>query len=330
MTSPDSLPINSDFQAAWWCRNPHLQTIWPYVMRPRPRPLYRRERLELPDGDFLDLDWHELAPAGPLTIILHGLAGCSRSHYVRGLVTALAGYGIRSVVVHYRGCSGQPNRLDRSYHAGETGDLTTSVETIRRREPSTPLAVVGYSLGGNVLLKWLGQTPDPPVSAAAAVSVPFLLEQGVTRMEHGWSRLYQWRLVGLLRRSTMAKFSARPSPIDRRALQNLRDLRAFDDRVTAPLHGFRNAAEYYRRCSSRSFLRGITIPTLVLHALDDPMMTADGVPTARELSHTIRFELSARGGHVGFVGGRWPWRAHYWLERRISEYLSQLLKSQPD
>jgi len=329
VAASDSLPINSDFQVAWWCRNPHLQTLWPYFMRPRPRPDYRRERLELRDGDFLDLDWHEIQPVGPLTIIMHGLAGCSRSHYVRGLVTELARHGIRSVVMHHRGCSGQLNRLDRSYHAGETGDIATLVKTIKRREPATPLAIVGYSLGGNMLLKWLAGKSEPPVSAAVAVSVPFLLEPGVARMERGWSRLYQWRLVGLLRRSTAEKFSGRPGPISRQELKALRTFRSFDDRVTGPLHGFRNAAEYYQRCSSRSFLSRITTPVLILHALDDPMMTAEVVPTAGELSHTIRFELSARGGHVGFVSGRWPWRARYWLDRRIRAYLGPFL-NQPD
>lgn len=299
-------------------------------MRPRPLPKYRRERLVLPDGDFLDLDWHEPRSGGPLSIILHGLAGCSRSHYVRGLVAALAHHGIRAVVMHQRGCSGHPNRLDRSYHAGETGDLATLLEQIRHREPNTPLGLVGYSLGGNIVLKWLGQNPRTSISAAAAISVPFLLESGVARMERGWSRAYQWRLVRLLRRSTMEKFAGRPGPISRDELAALRSFREFDDRVTAPLHGFANAAEYYRRSSSRAFLRSINTTALVIHALDDPMMSVAGLPTVGELSPTIRFELSAHGGHVGFVGGIWPWQAQYWLDARISKFLHRHLKPQLD
>ncbi len=321
-----NVPVNSDFRPAWWCRNAHLQTLWPYFRRPLPQPRYERERLELPDGDFLDLDWVTSLREGPLTIVLHGLAGCSRSHYVRGVVTALANVGIRSVVMHHRGCSGQPNRLARSYHAGETGDIATLVNIVRDRYPDTPLAVVGYSLGGNILLKWLGENRSPPVTAAVAVSVPFLLDQGVARMERGSSRLYQWHLVRHLKSAAREKFSRRePSPIDLKELETLRTFRAFDDRITGPLHGFESGAEYYRRCSSRQYLAAIDVPVLILQALDDPMTAAMAIPTRDELSPTIHLELSARGGHVGFVSGRWPWRARFWLEDRISEYLGSML-----
>lgn len=316
----NDLPFDSTFRPAWWCRNAHMQTLWPYLLRTHPQPHYSRERLELSDGDFLDLDWFAQQPSGPLTLVMHGLEGCSHSHYVRGLVTELAKRGIRSVVMHHRGCSGEPNRLLRSYHAGETTDVATVVQELRKREPTTPIAVVGYSLGGNILLKWLGESAPATVLTAVAVSVPFLLDRGVW---HGLSRLYQWRLLGLMRRSARQKFVDRECPVRIDDLDRLRTFMAFDNQITGPLHGFADAQEYYSHCSSRPFLRSISSPVLIIHALDDPMTTADTIPNRQELSPTIRFELSPRGGHVGFVAGPWPWCTHYWLEERIGNYLTK-------
>ncbi len=310
------------FTPAWWCRGAHAQTLWPYLLRTRPRPPFTRERFELDDGDFIDVDWSG-AGGGPIVIVLHGLEGGSRSHYVRGLSAALCARGLRTAVMHFRGCSGVPNRLARSYHSGETGDLGWLVDTLRRREPRTVLAAVGYSLGGNVLLKWLGEG-GRGLARAVAVSVPFELARAAARLERGFSRVYQWRLVSAMRTATRLKFQTLDSPIDLGGLEHLRTFREFDDRITAPLHGFRDAEDYYARCSSRRFLRGIATPTLILHASDDPFMTPAAVPTADELSAAVRLELSHTGGHVGFVGGHWPWRPHYWLERRIATDLAAL------
>lgn len=317
--------VKSAFQPAWWLPGPHLQTLWPNLFRPRPYIELRRERLELSDGDFLDLDWMG-SPRGPLVLILHGLEGCSSSHYVAGILRALHESGLRAVVAHFRGCSGEPNRLDRSYHSGETGDLHSIVQHLREREPMTALAAVGYSLGGNVLLKWLGeQGKRASLATAVAVSVPFDLHQAAWRLERGFSRLYQRVLLRSLQRSVQSKFRHRPAPFDLAAISRLKSFRAFDGMVTAPLHGFHSADDYYTRSSCRQYLKHIEIPTLILHALDDTFLTPDAVPTVCELSQAVDLELSECGGHVGFVAGALPWKPHYWLEERIPAYLRQTL-----
>ena len=296
--------------------------MWPYLLRRLPNVARRRERLELPDGDFLDLDWNGDS-SGPLAVVLHGLEGSSRSHYAAGIMHALHLHGWRSVLLHFRGCSGTPNRLERGYHAGETGDLDYVVRLLRQREPATPLAVVGYSLGGNVLLKWLGeQGAQAPIIGAVAVSVPFTLANAAVRLNRGVSRLYQWSLLRRLRASLRQKWHGMGRVDDVAMLDTLRSLHEFDDRVTAPLHGFAGADDYYERCSSRSFLRRIRIPTLILQARDDPFMTPDGLPSPQELSASIDFELADTGGHVGFVSGSSPWRARYYPEERLPAFLN--------
>ncbi len=319
--------VESEFRPAIWCRNPHLQTLWPYFFRFSPRPEYRRERLELKDGDFLDLDWYEPNSAGPLVLVLHGLEGCSRSHYVRGLVTAFAQRNIRSVVMHHRGCSGEPNRLDRSYHAGETIDLDTVLTRLHDREPNTPLGAIGFSLGGNMLLKWLGENPHISlVEAAVAVSVPFLLAEGARRMQRGISQIYQRRLIGLMKHSLNKKFAHRPAPVDMYHVRELQTFWDFDDQVTARLHDFASVKDYYERSSSRQFLSEINTDTLIVHAKDDPLMTTAVIPREHELSTKIQLEVSQYGGHVGFVTGP-VWRPRYWLDQRVTDYLSTKLAS---
>ncbi len=321
---------NSRFKPAWWLPGPHAQTLWPYLLRRLPRIARRRERLELPDGDFLDLDWSG-GDVGPLVVVLHGLEGSSRSHYAAGIMYALRLQGWRSVLLHFRGCSGTPNRLARGYHAGETGDLDYVVKLLRQREPATPLAIIGYSLGGNVLLKWLGeQGTQAPVIGAVAVSVPFTLANAAARLDSGLSRLYQWSLLHRLRASLRDKWRGQGQVDGIAMLDTLRSLREFDERVTAPIHGFAGADDYYAQCSSRRFLRQIRIPTLILQARDDPFMTADGLPGPEELSASIELELTDTGGHVGFVSGSSPWRAHYYPEQRLPAFLNAQLATTRD
>ncbi len=285
------------------------------------RPPLRRERLELPDGDFVDLDW-TLNDSGPVVALFHGLEGGSRSHYARGMLAALPRHGLRGVLMHFRGCSGVSNRLARAYHSGDTGDIDFLLRTLKAREPGTPLAAVGYSLGGNALLKWLSEQGEAAaVRCAAAVSVPFLLHDSVTRMNRGFSRVYQWKLVRDLKRSILRKSPAHTLPVAANEIPPIRDFYEFDDRITAPLHGFRGAAHYYTESSSRQYLAGIRTPTLIVHAQDDPLMPPTVVPTAGELSDSIEFDLNRHGGHVGFVAGRNPLRPDYWLDRRIPEWL---------
>ena len=315
------------FRASWWCRHAHLQTLWPYLFRLRPPVAMTRERLELPDGDFLDLDWAgtEFNEAQtPIVLVLHGLEGSSRSKYATGILHALHQRRWRGVVLHFRGCSGEPNRLPRGYHSGETGDITYVVNLLRQRYPASPLFVVGYSLGGNALLKWLGESrATTPIRAAVAVSVPFLLNRAADRMENGFSSVYQWELMQRMRRSVLKKAQRTSLPLDLEKIPRLHTFREFDDAVTAPLHGFDGVDDYYRRSSSRQYLKSITTPTLIIHSLDDPFMTRDAVPTREELSNAIELELYPNGGHVGFVSGALPWRPHYWLETRIPDFIAR-------
>ena len=310
------------FTPAWWLPGPHLQTLWPALGR-RPRPVrITRERIELPDGDFVDLDW--AGESGPIVVILHGLQGSSRSSYARGLLGAFRRRGWRGAVMHFRGCGGEPNRLLRTYHSGETGDFGHVVRGLRARHPSVPLAAVGFSLGGNVLLKWLAERgAAAEIDAAAAVSVPFRLARVADRLEHGFSRMYKRHLIADLRRAVLRKFRHRPCPLDLAAIRRELSFRGFDNRVTAPLHGFRDAGHYYAAASCRQYLRGVARPTLIVHALDDPFMTHDIVPRPEELAPSIRLELSEAGGHVGFVEGVAPWAARYWLDERIPRFLAE-------
>ena len=300
-----------------------MQTLWPYLFRRTPRVELQRERLELPDGDFLDLDWTGNSH-GPIVIVLHGLEGSSDSKYARGLLKAVHEHGWRGVVMHFRGCSGEPNRLPRSYHSGETSDLAYVVNLLRNREPETPLFVVGFPLGGNVLLKWLGETgTQAPVKAAVAVSVPFLLGESAKRLDQGFSRVYQWGLMRSMRNAVAEKRSRMKLPLKIQDLSKLKTFWDFDEHITAPLHGFAGADDYYARSSSRQYLKGIQIPTLIVQSRDDPFMTDAVIPQDGELSSAIELELYANGGHVGFVGGKWLWAPRCWLEGRILQYLGQ-------
>ena len=319
MNGPGSV-VASDFTPARWLPGPHLQTLWPALVRRPPPVSMVRERVELPDGDFIDIDW--AGESGPIIVILHGLQGSSRSPHVRGLAGSLGRHGFRCAVMHFRGCSGEPNRLPRTYHSGETGDLGHIVHRLRARSPATPVAAVGFSLGGNVLLKWLAERgAGAEIVAAVAVSVPFQLDRVADRLERGFSRTYKRHFIADLHRSILGKFRHRPGPLVLDAMRRDRTFRGFDDRVTAPLHGFRDAEHYYAEASCRQYLRSVACPTLILHALDDPFMTPDIVPGGDELAPSIRLELSDAGGHVGFVAGGAPWSARYWLEGRILRFL---------
>ena len=315
----------ADFRPAWWLPGPHLQTLWSTFFRRRPKLALEPERIKLDDGDFIDLLWHGDGESRPLVLILHGLEGSIRSHYAAGLIQRLDREGFASCFMHFRGCSGQPNRLDRSYHSGETGDLQQVVDHIDRRLGRPVAAVVGFSLGGNVLLKWLGeQGADAPIRCAVAVSVPYRLADAAERMDRGFSRLYQRHLLSRMRQRHRDKFRDRPAPLDV-DVGKLWNFREFDDAVTAPLHGFAGVDDYYARSSSRQYLSAIHVPTLLIHAADDPFMFPDTAPTPDELPANVELALSPHGGHVGFVGGWLPLRPRYWVDDRVSAWLHQRL-----
>jgi len=321
--------MNTQFKSAWWLPNAHMQTIWPALCRRPVKGLnLQRERIELPDGDFVDLDWTQANETNhaATVLILHGLEGNIESHYAKGMLRAITQQGWRGVFMHFRGCSGEHNRLPRSYHSGDTADVATVINMLHQRDTKIRLAAIGFSLGGNVLLKWLGETgQNNPLTAAAAISVPFELQKTIRRVQQGFSRLYQWHLLKSLRTRLGEKFSVQIAPIDLPPFENLQTIEEFDNQFTAPLHGFANADEYYRESSSRQYLRNITVPTLLINAKDDPFMTEDILPRSEELSEQVQLEVTSAGGHVGFVSGKFPWQPHYWLEERVPDFLHSYL-----
>lgn len=321
--------IDSAFRPAWWLPGPHLQTLWPNFFRPRPRIALSAERVELNDGDFIDLAWTGV-PDGPIVVLLHGLEGSLESHYALSTLQQLARQGYCACFMHLRGCSDEPNRLDRSYHSGATGDLAAVIAHIELTRGRAPDALIGVSLGGNLLLKYLGeQAGAATVKAAIAISAPFRLMDAAKRLERGFSRIYREHLMRRLRRSYQIKFRHRHSPLSV-DVEQLRSFYDFDDQITAPLNGFSGAEDYYQRCSCRAYLRGITTPTLIIHAADDPFMFSDSVPSEAELGSGVTLELARHGGHVGFVSGAIPGKARYWSEQRMSEFLQQHIAESGD
>jgi len=328
-TAAEDIREREAFRPAWWLPGPHAQTIWPTVMRRVPLRV-ERQRLELPDGDFIDVDWVVRDSDGPeraLVFVMPGLQGSIDSPPVRGLLRALSQRGFRAGVMHFRGASGEPNRLTRGYHAGDYHDAAHLVADLQDQHPDTPVAAVGLSLGGNALLKWLGETGDDnPLDAAVAVSVPFDLHACADRLERGLSRLYQRYLLVNLRaavRDKLTKFDTVPAELRANPSEfaTLRTFRAFDDAVTAPLHGFAGVDDYYTRCSCGQYLGGIAKQTLIIHASDDPFMTPDVVPAPEAVSNAVELDIHRRGGHVGFVTGS-PWRPRYWLDERVAAWLA--------
>ena len=322
MTSPAS-----SYTPPWWCRPRHLQTLWAVFRRGR-FPGLTRERLETPDGDFVDLDWLPGKPDAPVLLIVHGLEGGVASHYVGGLFRLAATRGWRAALFYFRSCSGELNRLPRFYHSGETGDLDHVIRTLGAREPGLRLGAVGVSIGGNVLMKWLGeQGADAPAALAGAVgiSVPFDLGACARTMDQGPQRLlYTPSFMRSLRRKVTAKARLYPGFVDLKAVRRARTFAAYDRAVTAPLHGFVDEEDYWRRCSSLPYLARVQRPTLLLSAVDDPFIPGWSLPDPRTLPPAVRAEFVPHGGHVGFVEG-WPWRASSWAERRAVEFLATVL-----
>jgi len=322
--------IQSTFKPAWWLSNPHAQTVYPTLVRNDTAPMDIHERIELADGDFIDLAWaiNGLKATSPLIIFIHGLGGDLNSKYVSGQITAYNRAGWRAVFMHLRGASKEANRLPRAYHSGETNDLNHILQLLTQREPNTPKAIVGVSLGGNILLKWLGENPDQNyVQSATAVSVPFELDRVAQRINQGFSRVYQIYLLRKLQKLYHRKLNPHLGDHQQEIekLFAIRDFHTFDEQFTAPIHGFKSAADYYQKSSSRQFLKLISVPTLIIHAVDDPFMTPEVIPTERELSKSTQLELSPKGGHVGFISGNIPGKAEYWLDKRIPEFLKKFL-----
>ncbi|MBM4013461.1 MAG: alpha/beta fold hydrolase [Planctomycetes bacterium] len=348
------------FRPPRWASGPHGQTLAGHLLRRSGGLAVRRERFELPDGDFVDLDWFAAMPmpagvagtsaesdgrcGAPLVLLLHGLEGSARSGYIRSVARAVLAAGGAAVALNFRGCSGEPNRLPRAYHAGEIGDLDQVVAELRRRESARVaanragdalprLSVVGFSLGGNVLLRWLGEhcaAAREQIAAAAAVSVPFDLAAGADWTAVGPGRLYAVRLLRELRRkvgrkagqlAAAAARDERAARVDLARALRARTFREFDEAYTAPVHGFRDADDYYARSSSAGVLARIAVPTLVVHALDDPFLPAPAVPFAALAANpSLQAWVAPTGGHVGFVTGR-PWAPRFAADQAVAEYV---------
>jgi predicted alpha/beta-fold hydrolase len=317
------------FTPAWWVPGAHLQTLWgKLVRRPHEVPT-RAERWTTPDGDAIEVRRLDATRVGaPRLLVLHGLEGTIRSHYLRGTLAEARQRGWAADVLIFRGCNGEIPRARRMYHSGETTDLDLVIRRLVREHPDQPLLLAGFSLGGNVLLKWLGEQGDdapPQVRAAVAISTPFDLERGSRHIERGFARVYTRHFLRTLRIKALAKLAQDPGLFDASRLASARNLYEFDDAVTAPLHGFTDAHDYYSRSSSLAFLGRIRRPVLLLNAQDDPFLpreVLDDVTMVASGSDDITLEFPKHGGHVGFVGGRVPWRPVYFAERRLGGFLS--------
>jgi predicted alpha/beta-fold hydrolase len=325
----------SAFQPAWWLPGPHLPTLWGRLARRSPRLAIDEERWRTPDEDWLAVHRLRAAPGAPRLLVLHGLEGSARSHYALGLLGEAHRRGWSAAVLQFRSCGGALNEQPRFYHSGETTDLAFVAARLASEQPGVPIVLVGVSLGGNVMLKWLGEAGaslPAEIRAAAAISVPYDLGRGARHIERGFSRLYQAHFLRTLRRKALRKLERYPGLFDRDALDAARTLASFDHAVTAPVHGFAGADDYYTRSSALRFLHAITRPTLLLSAVDDPFLPPDVLEEVRAIAadnDALDVEFHPRGGHAGFVGGAFPWRATYYAERRALEYLEEQLARSP-
>ena len=323
------------YQAPAWLPGGHAQTIHAATWALRPPVHYWRERWETPDYDFIDLDWvdnptHELKldqpDDTPLIVLLHGLEGSSNSHYARAFMHAVDVNGGRGVVVHFRGCSGEMNRLPRAYHSGDSAELDWILRRLRATRVS-PIFVAGVSVGGNVLLKWLGEQGTAArdvITRAAAISVPFDLAAAADTLARGFNKVYTRHFLTSMKTKTLMKMKRYQALCDLKRLHAARTLREFDDVVTAPLHGFDGVNDYYTRASCRQYLSGIALPTLVINARNDPFLPPHCLPAREALPHYVQLETPEHGGHVGFVSGRFPGNIE-WLTQRVLRFFAAAL-----
>jgi predicted alpha/beta-fold hydrolase len=311
-----------------WLAGGHAQTIWPSLL-PRAAVRYRRERIDAPDGDFWDFDWVD-APAGaidaPLVVLFHGLEGGSGSHYATALMRVLAARGWRGVVPHFRGCSGEPNRLPRAYHSGDHEEVAAILAAARLRVPSaSPVYAVGVSVGGSVLLNWLGRVERDAarvVAAAAAVSTPLDLTMAGIAIGQGFNRIYTRHFLATLKPKSLAMAKRFPGLLDEVRIRRVRTMYEFDGAVTSPLHGFEGAEDYWRRASSKPWLAQIAVPTLVLNARNDPFVPRESLPGARDVAPDVLLLQPEQGGHAGFPSGPIPGNLG-WLPRRLLDFFAR-------
>ncbi len=322
--------LNNDFLPAWWLPEGHSQTLWRKISPPKPIA-HKRQRVELGDGDYIDLDWAgKVDPASSkneiIVCLLHGLCGCSGSPYILVMQSALAAQGIASMAINFRGCSGEMNRLARAYHSGVSEDVEEVFKKVSMEYPNHKFAFIGYSLGANVLLKWLGEIRSrPSIRKAVAVSTPFSLEYCSKAMLTGVSQIYGQYFVRRLLKDFQSK-QARLQQIrpDQAKLiaelgvtNNINSIWEFDDKITAPLHGFSSAEDYYRKCSSSGFLKSNATETLLIQSRNDPLIPIKSIPSQESLPASVKLLLTDKGGHVGFISSS----KENWLEQRILNFI---------
>lgn len=327
--------IKSTFQVPRWAKNRHVQTIWPRFIQKRLPLRYKMERLTLPDDDFIDIAWGpKPAETAGVVVLFHGLEGSIKSHYANDMMAQLSVNGWQVVMMHYRGCSGVPNITPRAYHSGETEDPSFFLQWLSDKFPGIPKVAIGFSLGGNMLLKLLGEHPAQKwVQGAVAISSPLKLAECGHSINQGFSRIYQKYLLQSMKSTLRKKMTF----IDYRKLiqlteddvEHITSFSQFDEKVTAPLHGFADAQDYYEKCSAYHFLSAIHCKTLVLHSIDDPFMNHLVVPKEQELARSVTLELSEQGGHVGFMHGS-ILKPKVWLHERVKRFVSDVLPINPD
>lgn len=312
--------VASTYRAPRWLPGGHLQTIWPARLVPLPRVAYRRERWPTPDGDFIDVDFAQpepADPAAPALALFHGLEGDSSSHYARSTMRHFADRGWRAMVVHFRGCSGEPNLLLRAYHSGDSEEGDWVLRAIHARWPSAPLHAVGISLGGNMLAKWLGERGEDArfMTAAASIGSPLDLVAGGHAIGRGFNLLYTKMFLATLKAKARDKAQRFGYAIDIDVLRRARDLYDFDNLFTAPVHGFRDTMDYWTRASAKPLLGNVRVPHLVLNARNDPFVPAESLPGVRDVSSDVTLEQPEEGGHIGFARGPFPGNLGFLPER---------------
>ena len=320
------------YTAPLWLPGGNAQTIYPYLLRPVQAVTYRRERWELDDGDFIDTDWLDNPQNQPLVVLFHGLEGNSHSHYALSLMGKVQQLGWRGVVIHFRGCSGTPNRLPRAYHAGDSEEINRLLhQAVTRNIPATtttpaPVYAVGVSLGGNALLKWLGEQghqAGKSINAVATLSVPLDLPVAGKTLDTGLNKIYAHNFLITLKQKIHGKLTDFPGLFDAHAVTACRTLYQFDNLVTAPLHGFHGTDDYWHRSSSKPWLKHIQVPTLIINARNDPFMPASALPQATDVSTSVILDFPEQGGHAGFINGPFPGKLT-WPPDRIIDFFRSI------
>lgn len=320
------------FVPAWWIPGAHLQTLWGKLARKLPPAPLETELWTAPDGEELEIHRLRSSAQKPRLVLLHGLEGSVRSHYAQGLLWQAHAHGWNADLLIFRSCGSVESKAPRMYHSGETTDIAWVLEKLIAEDPSTQIALAGVSLGGNVLLKYLGERASalsPQIRSAVAISVPFDLEKSSRFIDHGFSRVYQWHFMRTLKGKAQAKLAQYPHLADAARVERTKTMFEYDDAMTAPVHGFQDARDYYARSSSIHWIASIAVPTLLLSAVDDPFLPA---AVLREVAQraasnsNLTVEFHPHGGHAGFIAGNNPLHPVYYAERRAAEFVSRFFQ----